>query len=346
MIIIMKAGATAREVAALADRIRDLGGAPEITGAAERVVVSFLPGDAVIEPDLFSAMPGVDKILPLQPAYRLAARAAHPHDTVIRAGDATIGGRDLTLMAGPCSVESRAQTLEIADRLAGMGVKILRGGAYKPRTSPYSFQGLGEEGLEILSEARRRTGMAIITEALAPEDVPLVAAHADIIQIGARNMQNYPLLEAAGRQPRPVLLKRALSGTIEEWLLAAEYILAAGNPAVMLCERGLRSFDKSARGLFDITAIPLLKKLTHLPVIADPSHATGHWDLVAPVARAAVAAGADGLLIEAHARPDQALSDGAQSLRPERVAALIADLRRLTAALDRGLDLTPLALAA
>jgi 3-deoxy-7-phosphoheptulonate synthase len=346
MIIIMKASATAREVAALADRIRDLGGEPEMTGAAERVVVSFLPGERVIEPDLFSAMPGVDKILPLQPAYRLAARAAHPHDTVIHVGDATIGGRDLTLMAGPCSVESRAQTLEIADRLAGMGVKILRGGAFKPRTSPYSFQGLGEEGLEILSEVRQRTGMAIITEALAPEDVALVAEHADIIQIGARNMQNYPLLEAAGRQSRPVLLKRAFSGTIEEWLLAAEYVLAAGNPAVMLCERGLRSFDKSARGLFDITAIPLLKKLTHLPVIADPSHATGHWDLVAPVARAAVAAGADGLLIEAHARPEEALSDGAQSLRPERVADLIADLRRLTAALDRGLDLTPLALAA
>src|SRR5579859_4717031 len=317
MIIIMQAGATARDVAAVADRIRALGGSPEIGGAAERVVVSFAGGSPPLEPDLFSALPGVDKIVPLQPAYRLASRAQHPHNTIVRVGSTAIGGRDIAVMAGPCSVESRAQTLEVADALAALGVKILRGGAYKPRTSPYSFQGLHESGLEILAEVRARTGMAIITEVLAPEDVPLVAGYADILQIGTRNMQNFALLEAAGRQARPVLLKRGMSATIEEWLLAAEYILAQGNPQVMLCERGIRSFDKSTRGVFDVSAIPLLKKLTHLPILADPSHATGHWDLVGPVAKAAVAAGADGLIVEVHAHPEQALSDGAQSLTPE-----------------------------
>ncbi len=339
MILVLKASATAREIAAICDRIRNLGFAPEVGSAAERVVVSFVGDGPAVEPDLFSAMPGVDKILPLHPAYRLASRAAHPADTVIRVGDATIGGSDVAFMAGPCSVENRAQTLEVADALAGLGVKILRGGAFKPRTSPYSFQGLHESGLEILSEVRDRTGMAIITEVLAVADVPLVAAHADILQIGTRNMQNYPLLAAVGAQSRPVLLKRGMSATIEEWLLAAEYILSQGNGNVMLCERGIRSFDKATRGVFDVSAIPLLKKLTHLPVIGDPSHATGHWDLVAPVAKAAVAAGADGLIIEVHAHPDRALSDGAQSLRPTRVAALLTDLRRLTAALDRGLDI-------
>ncbi|HUS16928.1 MAG TPA: 3-deoxy-7-phosphoheptulonate synthase [Chloroflexia bacterium] len=346
MIIIMKATASARDVAAVAERVRHLGYAAEVGESGGRVLVSFTGDMPPIEPDLFSAMPGVDKIVPLQPAYRLASRAGHPHDTVIRVGDALIGGRDIAFMAGPCSVEDRGQTLEVADALAALGVKILRGGAFKPRTSPYSFQGLHETGLEILSEVRERTGMAIVTEVLAPADVPLVAAHADILQIGTRNMQNYALLEAVGAQSRPVLLKRGMSATIEEWLLAAEYILSQGNSQVMLCERGIRSFDKSTRGVFDVTAIPLLKRLTHLPVIADPSHATGHWDLVAPVAKAAVAAGADGLIVEVHAHPDQALSDGTQSLRPARAAALIDDLRRLAAALDRSLDLAPLAMAA
>jgi 3-deoxy-7-phosphoheptulonate synthase len=347
MIIVMKATAGARDVAAVAERMRALGFTPEVGEAAERVIVSVAAGGgAAPEAELFSALPGVDKIVALQPAYRLVSRAAHPHDTVIRAGDALIGGRNLAFMAGPCSVENRAQTLEVAEYLAALGVKILRGGAFKPRTSPYSFQGLHETGLEILAEVRERTGMAIITEVLSPQDVPLVAEHADILQIGTRNMQNFALLEAAGRQPRPVLLKRGMSATIEEWLLAAEYIVSHGNSQVMLCERGIRSFDKSTRAVFDVGAIPLLKHLTHLPVIADPSHATGRWDLVEPVAKAAVAAGADGLIVEVHAYPDQALSDGAQSLRPDRAADLLASLRRLTAALDRGLDLAPAALAA
>jgi 3-deoxy-7-phosphoheptulonate synthase len=340
MIIVLKDSATARDIAALSDRIRALGGVPEVTTTAERMVISFVSDPArPIEADLFSAMPGVDKIVAVPPAYRLASRVTHPADTIIRVGNATIGGRDVAVIAGPCGVESRAQTLEVADALADMGVKIFRGGAFKPRTSPYSFQGLREEGLEILAEVRARTGMAIITEVVTPADVPVVAAAADILQIGARNMQNYALLEAAGRSRTPVLLKRGLSATIEEWLLAAEYILSAGNPQVMLCERGIRSFDKATRGVFDVSAIPLLKKRTHLPIIGDPSHATGQWDLVAPVAKAAIAAGADGLIIEVHAHPEQALSDGPQSLRPARLAALLTDLRRLAPALDRGLDI-------
>ncbi|MGI8586185.1 MAG: 3-deoxy-7-phosphoheptulonate synthase [Chloroflexia bacterium] len=340
MIIIMKASASAYDVARLTARVREVGYSPEVGEAAGRVVVSFLGGKHPVEPDLFSAMRGVDKIVPLQPGYRLASRTDHPENTLIRVGNALIGGQDIAFMAGPCSVEGRAQTLEVAEELAALGVKILRGGAYKPRTSPYSFQGLHEDGLEILAEVREKTGMAIITEVMSPQDVQLVAAHADILQIGTRNMQNYALLAAAGRAERPVLLKRGLSATIEELLLAAEYILSNGNPNVMLCERGIRSFDKSTRGVFDVAAIPLLKRLTHLPVIADPSHATGHWELVAPVAKAAVAAGADGLLVEVHSHPDRALSDGAQSLRPERAADLLADLRRLAAAMDRGLDLS------
>jgi 3-deoxy-7-phosphoheptulonate synthase len=246
-------------------------------------------------------------------------------------------------MAGPCSVESREQTFEVARELRDMGVKIMRGGAFKPRTSPYSFQGLGEEGLRILADVRDQLGMSIITEVMAPDEVALVARYVDILQIGTRNMQNYRLLEEVGRQGKPVLIKRGMSSTIEELLLAAEYVLSQGNTQVMLCERGIRTFERATRSTFDINAIPVLKSLTHLPVIADPSHGTGRWDLVTPVSLGAIAAGADGLIVEVHSHPDQAMSDGGQSLRPDKCAGLIEQSRRVAEAVGRGLDLAAVA---
>ncbi len=263
------------------------------------------------------------------PPYWRASRQFQPEDTVVTVNGVGIGGPQLAMIAGPCAVESRTQTLEIAEMLSQMGVRILRGGAYKPRTSPYAFKGLGQPGLEILAEAGRRYGMAVITEVMTPEELPRVAEVADILQVGSRNMQNYRLLEAVGQQPKPVLLKRGMSATIEEWLLAAEYILAEGNTQVMLCERGIRTFEPATRFTFDINAIPLLKQLTHLPVIADPSHATGHAAMVAAVARGAIAAGADGLIVEVHNHPERALSDGPQQLLPAEMATLLDDLRAL-----------------
>jgi 3-deoxy-7-phosphoheptulonate synthase len=273
------------------------------------------------------AMPGVDTVTPISRPFKLASRELHPDDTVIRVRDAVVGDGGLTVMGGPCSVESRAQILETADAVLAAGATVLRGGAFKPRTSPYSFQGLGVEGLRYLAEARDRTGLPIITEVMEPADVAVVAEHADILQIGTRNMQNYPLLTAVGRTRRPVMLKRGLAATIEEWLMAAEYILSSGNPDVMLCERGIRSFDTSTRNTFDLTAIPLLHHLTHLPVVADPSHATGKRWLVRPMALAAVASGADGIMVEVHPHPDDALSDGEQSLSLDQFQALAPVLR-------------------
>jgi 3-deoxy-7-phosphoheptulonate synthase len=244
-------------------------------------------------------------------------------------GGATIGGGTLSVMAGPCSVESRDQLMATADAVAAAGATILRGGAFKPRTSPYTFQGLGMEGLELLAEARERTGLPIVTEVMEPGQVDLVAEHADLLQVGARNMQNYPLLMAVGRSSRPVLLKRGLSATIEEWLMAAEYIVSSGNPSVVLCERGIRTFETSTRNTLDLAAVPLLRHLTHLPVVVDPSHATGKRSLVRPMALAAVAAGADGIMVEVHPDPDEALSDGEQSITLEGFAEMAPVLRRI-----------------
>jgi 3-deoxy-7-phosphoheptulonate synthase len=267
--------------------------------------------------------------------YRLALREPGQATTVVPVGAGTIGGGSLAVIAGPCSVESRELALEIAGELSQLGVTMFRGGAFKPRTSPYSFQGMGEEGLQILAEIRERYGMAIVTEAMTPEEVPLVAQYADMLQIGSRNMQNYRLLEACGLQEKPVLLKRGMSATIEEMLCAAEYILAAGNPHVVLCERGLRSFDSAMRGTFDLGALPLLAQLTHLPVIADPSHATGLSELVPAVALGAAAAGADGVIMEVHQRPEQALSDGRQCLTPAELDALLPALAGIAAVSGR-----------
>jgi len=339
MIVVMRMGADPHEVGTVIQRIQELGYRPHVSSGTERVLVGVIGNDRPLDPELFLSLNGVEKVIPILQPYKLASRDFNPVDTVIRVNDALIGGNNVTFIAGPCSVESREQTFEIARQLRDMGVKIMRGGAFKPRTSPYSFQGLGEEGLQILADVREELGMSIITEVMAPDEVALVSHYADILQVGTRNMQNYRLLEEVGRGTKPVLLKRGMSSTIEELLLAAEYVLSQGNTQVILCERGIRTFEKATRSTFDINAIPVLKSLTHLPVVADPSHGTGRWDLVIPVSLGAVAAGADGLLVEVHSHPEQALSDGGQSLRPDKCIALIESLQRVAAAIGRGIDL-------
>lgn len=343
MIVVMRMAADAHEVGAVIQRIRELGYKPHVSNGSERVIVGIIGNDRPLDPEQFLSLSGVENVVPILQPYKLASRDFKPVDTVIRVNDSVIGGQNIVVMAGPCSVESREQTFEIARQLRDMGVKILRGGAFKPRTSPYSFQGMGEEGLRILADVREQLGMSIVTEVMAPDEVSLVARYADILQIGTRNMQNYRLLEEVGRQSKPVLLKRGMSSTIEELLLAAEYILSQGNTQVMLCERGIRTFERATRATFDINAIPVLKSLSHLPVIADPSHGTGRWDLVTPVSLGAVAAGADGLIIEVHNHPDQAMSDGGQSLRPDKCARLLEEISRVASAIGRGLDLAAVA---
>jgi 3-deoxy-7-phosphoheptulonate synthase len=340
MIVVMRAGAPPAEIDAVAERIRALGYRPHLSEGEERTIIGVIGNERRLEADELAWLPGVERVMPVLAPYKLASRDFHPADTVVTLPNGLrVGGPEVALMAGPCSVESREQTFEVARALHALGVRALRGGAFKPRTSPYAFQGLGVAALEILGEVRAELGMAIITEVMGPDEVDLVGGYADVLQVGARNMQNYRLLEAVGRQERPVLLKRAPSATLEELLLAAEYILAQGNPAVMICERGIRSYDPLVRNTFDLNAVPLLKQLTHLPVVADPSHGTGRRDLVGPMARAAVAAGADGLLVEVHSHPEAALSDGAQSLRPADLAALLPGLAHAAASADRAFAL-------
>lgn len=341
MIVVMRMGAAADEVQSVLDRIESLGYHPHVSQGEERVVIGIVGNDRPLDHEIFLTMAGVDNVVPILAPYKLASRDFRPEDTEIVVGQNSIGGKGIVMMAGPCSVEGRDQTMRIAESLANAGVTVLRGGAFKPRTSPYSFQGLGEEALEILAEARDLFGFSIITEVMSETEVELVASYVDILQLGTRNMQNYRLLEAVGRQDRPVLLKRGMSSTIEELLLAAEYILSRGNSRVMLCERGIRTFETATRSTFDINAVPVLKQLTHLPVIVDPSHATGRADLVAPISRAAIAAGADGLIIEVHDQPQRAMSDGAQSLRPNDYLRLQEQCDLVAHAVDRALVLVP-----
>lgn len=337
MIVVMKTTATKQQVDALMDRVIDEGCKVHPIFGAERVVIGVIGDGTTIERQQIARMPGVEEVVPISKPYKQASREFHPQNSIIQVGNVTIGGDDLVVMAGPCSVEGREHLIELAHVCQEAGAHILRGGAYKPRSSPYSFQGLGEEGLRYLAEAREATGMPIITEVMEPELVPLVADYADILQIGARNMQNYALLKAVGRTNRPILLKRGMSGTIKEWLMCAEYILSEGNPNVMLCERGIRTFETETRNTFDINAIPVVKQLSHLPVIADPSHGVGKWEYVGAVARASVAAGADGLILEVHPQPDQAWSDGQQSLKPKRFAELVTQMRTIAEAIGRGI---------
>ncbi|RME51548.1 MAG: 3-deoxy-7-phosphoheptulonate synthase [Caldilineae bacterium] len=335
MIIIMKVSATPEEIEAVKDRIEFHGLRTHISQGEERTIIGVIGDKTRIEEDNLLRMPGVERITPVSRPFKLASRDFHPEKTVININGHPVGEDRVIIMAGPCSVENREQLMTIACAVKEAGAHLLRGGAFKPRTSPYSFQGLGEEGLKLLAEARQETGLAIVTEVMSPEDLPLVEKYADVLQIGARNTQNYALLKAVGRSHLPVLLKRGMMSTIEELLMSAEYILAHGNSQVMLCERGIRTFETYTRNTLDINAVPVLKELTHLPVIVDPSHATGRWSLVKAASLAAVAAGADGLIIEVHHQPEMAMSDGGQSLKPHRFAELMAQIRRVAEAVDR-----------
>lgn len=335
MILIMKTSATSEEVDAIMARIEEAGCQVHPIVGQERTVIGVIGDGTSIDKFQIGRMSGVEKVVPITKPYKSASREFKPEDTEFEVGGVTIGGKNLVMMAGPCSVEGRSHMIEIAHACKEAGAQILRGGAFKPRTSPYAFQGLGEEGLRYLAEAREETGMPIITEVMEPDLVPMVADYADILQIGARNMQNYPLLNAAGKSMKPVLLKRGMTATIKEWLLAAEYILQHKNHKVMLCERGIRTFVTETRNTFDINAIPIAKQLSHLPVIADPSHGTGKSEYVAAVSKASVAAGADGLILEVHQEPDQAWSDGRQSLKPDHYAKLIVQMRAIAQAVGR-----------
>jgi 3-deoxy-7-phosphoheptulonate synthase len=344
MIVVMQSGATPEQVEHVIERLREAGYREQVSTGEERTVIGVIgTGIAPDLPEKMEMLPGVERAHRLSRPYKLASREFKPINTVVQVGDVAIGGDEFVVMAGPCSVESREQVLETAQAVKAAGARLLRGGAYKPRTSPYSFQGLGEQGLEYLAAAREATGLPIITEVLDTADVPLVAQYSDILQLGTRNMQNFALLRAAGAQNKPVMLKRGMSATIEEWLMAAEYILHAGNSQVILCERGIRTFETAARNTLDLSAIPIIRKLSHLPVMADPSHGTGKWYLVKPMAMATAAVGADGLLIEVHPNPDAALSDGPQSLNLPNFAAMMNDLRQVTTAVGRALG--PLATA-
>jgi 3-deoxy-7-phosphoheptulonate synthase len=335
MIVIMKPDATGTQMANVIARIEQMGCGVDISEGKERTIIGIIGNGRPLDREQIERMDGVERTVPILRPFKLASRDFHPQDTVVKLNGVSIGGQQVIIMAGPCSVESWPQLLETAHAVKEAGAQILRGGAFKPRTSPYSFQGLGEEGLRLLAAAREETGLLVVTEVMDPQLVPLVTTYADILQIGARNMQNYTLLHAVGEAQRPVLLKRGMMSTVEEMLMAAEYILSHGNNRVILCERGIRTFETYTRNTFDINAIPLLKQLSHLPVVADPSHGTGKWELVEPISRAAVAAGADGLIVEVHQRPEEALSDGAQSLKPTRFAALVKSLRPVAEAVGR-----------
>lgn len=334
MIIIMDPGVKAEAVEIVTERLSQEGLSVHVSRGVTRTVIGVIGDKSRISPEVLEAMPGVEKVVPIMKPYKMAGRDFHPEDTVIKLGDIQIGGGHVVVAAGPCAVESKEQLLQIAQIVKAGGAQFLRGGAYKPRSSPYAFQGLEEQGLIFLAEARDATGLKIVTEVIDPRSVQLVAEYVDVLQVGARNMQNFNLLREVGRTDLPILLKRGLAATLEEFLLAAEYIISSGNPNVILCERGIRTFETYTRNTLDLSAVPALKHLTHLPVMVDPSHGTGKWRLVAPMAKAALAAGADGLIIEVHHDPAKALSDGPQSLTPENYHSLMQQLNRLATALD------------
>jgi 3-deoxy-7-phosphoheptulonate synthase len=334
VLIMMSAQATEEEVANVMAHVRDRGYQPIELPGADRLAIGVLGTNPATIRDAVVALPGVLDAIPVSKPYKLVGREWHPDSSVVRVGDVPIGDGAFAVAAGPCAVESEQQLVDTARRVRSAGANMLRGGAYKPRSSPYSFRGLGAPGLEYLRRARELTGLPVVTEVLTPGDVEAVAEAADMLQVGTRNAQNFSLLEAVGEAGKPVLLKRGLSNTIEEWLLSAEYVVGHGNPDVVLCERGIRTFETATRNTLDLSAVPVVRELSHLPVIVDPSHATGHRHLVPSMALAAVAAGADGLLIEVHPSPDDALSDGPQSLTFDQFSALMDDVRRLSRALQ------------
>ncbi len=337
MIVVMKRGATQAQVVNVTARIEQSGCQVQISEGKECTIIGIIGNGRPLDREQIERMVGVERTVPVLRPFKLASRDFHPQDTVIPIDGVSVGDKRLVVMAGPCAVEGHEELLEAARAVKCVGAHMLRGGAFKPRTSPYSFQGLGEQGLRFLASVREETGLPVVTEVMTPEQVPLVTIYADVLQIGARNMQNYALLHAVGEAQRPVLLKRGMMSTVEELLMSAEYILSHGNDRVMLCERGIRTFEPYTRNTLDINAVPLLKQLSHLPVVVDPSHGTGKWELVAAVSKAAVAAGADGLLIEVHPHPSRALSDGAQSLKPAAFARLMTELQGVAQAVGREL---------
>jgi 3-deoxy-7-phosphoheptulonate synthase len=337
MIVVMRIGASAEEIRRIINRIEVGGLKAQVSRGIVQTVIGVLGKPFPELRDALELLPGVEQVIPVSKPYKLASREFHPQDTIVKLNGVTIGSNDIVVMAGPCAVENEEQIFSTARAVKAAGATVLRGGAFKPRTSPYQFRGLGKGGLAMLAQAGKETQMAVITEVMTPEHVDLVAKYADILQIGARNMQNFILLDEVGKTKKPVLLKRGLSSSIQEWLLAAEYILNQGNEQVILCERGIRTFENYTRNTMDISAIPIIEKVSHLPVIADPSHGTGKWYLVLPLALAAVAAGADGLLIEVHPNPDQALADGPQSLTFDSFRLLMAQLLPITEARNRTL---------
>ena len=326
MLILMRPDASKEDIAKVCDRIRELGYTPNQIPGQQRVAIGITGNEGAIDPDLFAECPGIAEAVPVSRPFKLASREVKPEDTVIKVGPVQFGGGSFGVIAGPCAVESHDQLMASARAVSKAGAKMLRGGAFKPRTSPYSFQGLKEEGLKFLAEARKETGLPIVTEVMDTQTVDLVARYADMLQIGARNMQNFALLEAVGATHKPVMLKRGLSATLQEFLMAAEYLIKNGNYNVLLCERGIRTFETMTRNTLDLGSIPMLKRLTHLPVIVDPSHGTGDRLSVAPLARAALAMGADGLMVEVHPDPAKARSDGPQSLTPEMFGKLMGEL--------------------
>jgi 3-deoxy-7-phosphoheptulonate synthase len=338
MIIVLKPTATKRQVDHLLERIKALGLKPMVSKGTERTIIGVIGPEDALRVQPLEVIPGVEKVMPVLKPYKLVSKEFKPEASVVEIGGGlSIGGREVVVIAGPCSVENRQMLFEVARTVKASGAQALRGGAFKPRTSPYSFQGLGEEGLKLLREAAKETGLRVVTELLDTRDIQMVERYADVIQIGARNMQNFELLKEVGQSRKPVLLKRGLSATVTEFLLAAEYILSQGNFNVILCERGIRTFETQTRFTLDLSAVPVIKQLSHLPVIVDPSHGTGSWTYVKPMAKAAIAAGADGLMVEVHPNPEVALSDGPQSLLPKRFAELVAEVRKVAKAVGRTL---------
>ena len=335
MIVVMRSGASSAEIQAVVERVGELGFRAHLSAGQERTIIGVIGDERPLNEGVFRMLDGVEKVVRILKPFKLASRDFHPEDTVVPINGISIGGPRVTIIAGPCSVESREQLLETALAVKEAGATILRAGAFKPRTSPYSFQGLGTRALELVAEVKEMVGMPVITEAMAPEQVPLVAEVADVVQIGTRNMQNFALLHAAGESGKPVLIKRGMMSTMEELLMSTEYVLSHGNYRVILCERGIRTFETYTRNTLDLSAVPVLKQMTHLPILVDPSHATGNWEWVTPLSLAGVAAGADGLLIEVHPHPEKALSDGMQSLRPERFCELVAKARAVAEAVGR-----------
>jgi len=335
MIIVVKPDATAEQVDHIIKKIKDLGLQAHVSKGTERTVIGAIGDEAILQSVPLEAIPGVEKVLPILKPFKLASWEFRKEKTVISIGREQVGSARIAVMAGPCAVENKTLLIEIAKEVKNAGANFLRGGAFKPRTSPYAFQGLEEEGLKYLADARERTGLPIVTEVMDPRDIDMIVKYADVLQIGARNMQNFRLLKDVGLCKKPVLLKRGISATIKEWLMSAEYIMSGGNHSVILCERGIRTYETATRNTLDLSAVPVLKQMTHLPVVVDPSHAVGKWDLVAPMAKAAVAAGADGLIIEVHSNPEEALCDGEQSLKPKSFKQLMDELRPIAKAVGR-----------